>query len=352
MVGSPFAFPVSWDSVGVDTLSVGEALGVIVDPPIRWDGRYIPDVSAMEPFEGYWIYNRTDNPVTLRIPAREAVASGLPSPPAVSSRESGLRLLLRVASGDRQDAFASVGTAPRAARSLDRFDRMKPPSAPERGISLYFTAQGVGEKYYRLGADMRPEPAGAATDWGEVWAFDVMKNFSQEPAGDAVTIFIDSIAGVPPGAKVVLVDRTLGRQVALDGGGEYTFYLGTRDYVASEEDARFRLIVGTESFVQDEASRLMDLPTQAALYQNYPNPFNPSTIIRYDVGEPGQVSLRIYSVTGALVKVLEARPRDRGRYEVGWNGESDRGEQVASGIYLYRLTTPGHTQTRKMVLVR
>ena len=142
------------------------------------------------------------------------------------------------------------------------------------------------------------------------------------------------------------------RQIALDERGEYTFYLGTRNYVATEKELRFWLIVGTESFVQDEASRLIDLPTQAALYQNYPNPSNPSTIIRYDVAGPGQVSLRIYSVTGALVKVLEARQRDRGRYEVGWNGQNDRGERVGSGIYFYRLTAPGYSRTRKIVLVR
>jgi hypothetical protein len=112
------------------------------------------------------------------------------------------------------------------------------------------------------------------------------------------------------------------------------------------------LIVGTDSFIQDEASRLVGLPTRAALYQNYPNPFNPSAIIRYDVAEPGPVSLRVYSVTGALVKVLEERPRDRGRYEVAWNGEDDRGEPVSSGVYFYRLTVPGFSQTRKIVLVR
>ena len=351
MVGSPFVFPVSWDSVRVDTLTMREAVGVSVDPPIRWDGAYHQDVPAMEPFEGYWIYNRTDHAITLHVPPKESMPGARAAPLPEVAQEPGLRLMLRAASGDQQDAVASIGTAPEAARALDRFDRMKPPSAPGQGISLYFVAQGEGERYHRLSADMRPEPTGSG-DWGEVWACDIEKSFSLEAAGDAVTISVDSVIGVPAGVKVALVDRTLDREIDLAEHKEYTFYLGTRSPVATEQETRFRLIVGTESFVTGEALRLLDLPTLAALYQNYPNPFNPSTVIRYDVGEPGLVSLRIYSVTGALIRVLEAGQRDRGRYEVGWNGENDRGERVASGIYFYRLTAPGFSQTRKLVLVR
>ncbi len=64
------------------------------------------------------------------------------------------------------------------------------------------------------------------------------------------------------------------------------------------------------------------------------------------------VNLRIYSVTGALVKVLEARHRDCGRYEAAWNGENERGSKVVSGIYFYRLSTVHMTQTRKIILLR
>lgn len=305
----------------------------------------------MEPFDGYWIYNRTDDPVTLYIPAREAATGISRAPLAVAAQEEDFRVLLHVTSGDREDPFTFIGTSPEAARDLDRLDRMKPPPAPEQGISLYLVRQAAEKRCYRMSADIRANPAGGS-EWGEVWAFDVMKSVSDETAGDAVTITASSIMNLQAEAGIVLVDRSLDRQIDLDEDVEYTFYLGTRDYVATEEEARFRIIVGTESFIQEEAARLFELPGQAALYQNYPNPFNPSTIIRYDIAEPGMVDLRIYSVTGALVKILEARRRDRGRYEVGWNGENDRGEQVSSGIYFYRLTAPGYSQTRKIVLVR
>jgi len=122
--------------------------------------------------------------------------------------------------------------------------------------------------------------------------------------------------------------------------------------VATEEEARFRIIVGTQSFVQEETTRLLELPGHAALNQNYPNPFNPYTIIHYDVAEAGMVNLRIYNVAGALVRDLEARHRERGRYEVGWNGENEHGVRVSSGVYFYQLVMPGFSQTRKMVLLK
>ena len=305
----------------------------------------------MDPFEGYWIYNRTDNPVTLHIPPKEAVTENSPAPPAVTARGDDFRMLLHATSGDREDSFVFVGTSPQAARDLDRFDRMKPPPAPEQGISLYFVTQVSKKRCYRLSADIRSNPA-SGSEWGEVWAFDVMKSVSDEPAGDAVTIAVNSVMNLPADASIAFIDRTLDRQIALDEDVEYTFYLGTRDYVATEEDTRFRIIVGTESFVQEEATRSLELPGQAALYQNYPNPFNPSTIIQYDVAEEGMVQVRVYDVTGALVKVLESRHRERGRYEVGWNGENDRGEHVSSGIYFYKLVTKGFSQTKKMLLLK
>ena len=119
-----------------------------------------------------------------------------------------------------------------------------------------------------------------------------------------------------------------------------------------EESARFRLVVGTESYVREAAATLVELPRQTALYQNYPNPFNPATVIRYEVAQAGRVTIRIYNVRGALVKALYNGEREPGRYDVGWNGENQRGEAVSSGVYFYRMEAPGFVETRKMVLLR
>jgi flagellar hook assembly protein FlgD len=86
----------------------------------------------------------------------------------------------------------------------------------------------------------------------------------------------------------------------------------------------------------------------------YPNPFNPTITIEYGIVEQGHVSLYIYNVAGQLVKKLvdeQQTPGPEG-LSVTWAGESDAGEQVASGVYFCKLVTKNFTQTRKMVLVK
>lgn len=86
--------------------------------------------------------------------------------------------------------------------------------------------------------------------------------------------------------------------------------------------------------------------------QNYPNPFNPSTTIRFVIGEPADVHLGIYDVSGALVRVLADGSFDAGVYERTWNGSDKVGGKAASGVYFCRITAGGLQQTRKMVLLR
>jgi len=83
-----------------------------------------------------------------------------------------------------------------------------------------------------------------------------------------------------------------------------------------------------------------------------PNPFNPSTAIRYEIVESGRASLRIYDVSGALVRTLVDRSHDVGDYQASWDGRDQTGKAVASGVYFYRLETHDYAQTRRMVLLK
>ena len=97
------------------------------------------------------------------------------------------------------------------------------------------------------------------------------------------------------------------------------------------------------------------IPEETTLLANYPNPFNPETWIPYQLSEPAEVTLCIYTVSGYLVRTLALgqvpagvyRSRSRAAY---WNGKNDVGEQVASGIYFYTLTAGDFAATRKMLI--
>ncbi|MEJ2722845.1 MAG: FlgD immunoglobulin-like domain containing protein, partial [bacterium] len=95
------------------------------------------------------------------------------------------------------------------------------------------------------------------------------------------------------------------------------------------------------------------LPEAFALYQNNPNPFNPSTSIRFDVPSAGAVvTLRIWDVSGRLVRTLVDEIVGGGLQERTWDGKDASGNPVGSGIYFYRLTAGNRTLTRKMVLLK
>ena len=90
------------------------------------------------------------------------------------------------------------------------------------------------------------------------------------------------------------------------------------------------------------------LPDTFKLYENYPNPFNPTTHITVDLPREANVHLTVYNVKGQKVKELMNGYKDAGTYEVIFDGSG-----LASGVYIYRLTTNnGYSCSRKMMLIR
>ena len=101
----------------------------------------------------------------------------------------------------------------------------------------------------------------------------------------------------------------------------------------------------------------LSIPERTALLTNYPNPFNPETWIPYQLSEPAEVTLRIYAMSGVLVRTLNLGHQPAGIYyqrsrAAYWNGNNELGEPVASGIYFYTLTTGDFTATRKMLIMK
>ena len=99
------------------------------------------------------------------------------------------------------------------------------------------------------------------------------------------------------------------------------------------------------------------LPERTALLTNYPNPFNPETWIPYQLSESAELTLRIYAVSGTLIRTLNLGHQPAGIYHqrsraAHWNGKNELGESVASGVYFYTLTAGDFTATRKMLIMK
>jgi len=90
-----------------------------------------------------------------------------------------------------------------------------------------------------------------------------------------------------------------------------------------------------------------EVPNEYGLAQNYPNPFNPETTIRFQIPTAGLVDLRVYDILGREVSMLVNQHLDAGMHSVRFNAE-----QLASGMYFYRLNVGGYVATKKLTVLR
>ena len=100
------------------------------------------------------------------------------------------------------------------------------------------------------------------------------------------------------------------------------------------------------------AAALKMLPKVFALKQNYPNPFNPTTVIRYALPEASNVRLEIYNTLGQVVRTLVDGKQEAGAYRTTWDGRNEQGQEMATGVYIYRIVAGKDHATKRMLLIK
>jgi len=103
--------------------------------------------------------------------------------------------------------------------------------------------------------------------------------------------------------------------------------------------------------ITEESDVNIPAPT-GKLSQNYPNPFNPETNISFFLPKAGNANLSVYNVKGQLVRTIANKNLNAGSHTLVWNGKDDNGNNVTSGIYFYRLSHDGQSETMKMMLMK
>lgn len=196
------------------------------------------------------------------------------------------------------------------------------------------------------GLDMLIAYAGSCSG---VNGFDVL-----EPYGPAQAAMV--YAGDLSNAAIVtqITGNSVGSvaQVMLSG---FSFH-NIRDYQPGPVPAR---VSHLEAMLEWLGSDLEDpvgvadfvLPSNG-LSQNYPNPFNPTTTINYSIKERAHVTLKIYNVSGQLMKTLVNEEKAPGLFTIQWNGKNNAGDPVASGVYFCRMVTKDFSQTRKIIVLK
>jgi len=105
-------------------------------------------------------------------------------------------------------------------------------------------------------------------------------------------------------------------------------------------------ILGVEN-TDNNSSSQSELPTEYSLSQNFPNPFNPVTTISYQIPTDGIVNLKVYDILGKEVATLVSEMKRAGSYQVVFNGNN-----LASGIYFYKIQSGNFNQVKRMMLIK
>jgi hypothetical protein len=130
-------------------------------------------------------------------------------------------------------------------------------------------------------------------------------------------------------------------------------FLGYNDTQFGDNYGYYVAFIFNKDFVSTRLNEKSEVNiTDFSLHQNFPNPFNPSTIIRYNIPNSGNLEIKIFDITGSLVKTLFNSFQRAGLDEIEWNGKNEKGELVSSGTYIYQIKLNENILTKKMMLLK
>jgi len=323
-IANPFAFNVAWDSIANTQL---------LNNPVYWDGdNYDYTKTTLQPWEGYFIYNDTNN-VTISVPP---IQSGIQlTKPTIfndiNSQEFIVQIIVTGKEDNQSDGQNFVGMLH---SSLDGFD-----------VSDYPQAPAIIEKLELSITDKNKYFAGnfkSISNEGAYWELQL----SNIGKNKNVQIEVNNISDLPDNFETWLLDLDKYKPLPIKND------LADVKITNTNNKRNLRLIIGTEEYAKQVSDGIPLQPVSFALFQNYPNPFNPNTIIKYQLAERIKVRLEIFNILGQKIKTLVQTVQNTGLHQVVWDGKNDNGKQVSSSVFIYRIKADSFNKTRKMILIR
>jgi hypothetical protein len=241
------------------------------------------------------------------------------------------------------------------------------------GYAWYRVAGGRQDymTYFKHGREVTIElsntkllpPANLPAHWN--YNYKSMLNYMQQAMYGVTGTVKDSVTLLPLKAMVftnshdidsaeVYSDSTFGKyyRVILQGTYSITYsspghYSKTVNNIYVKNDSTTTVNVLLRPFPVSVSNNGTEIPSQYSLGQNYPNPFNPSTTINVSIPSESEVTLKIYDISGRETACLIDGKMKAGNYKYNFNASS-----LSSGIYFYKLSSNGFSDTKKMILVK
>jgi len=317
LITNPFEAPIEWNRI--------QALNSVSEPIWGFEGNY-NQFQFFDPYRGYYFFNNTGLSELL-VPYRNI----LPKP--IFGPMYYWQISIEIKVGHFRDSGTKISIAENASVELDELDFHKPRAFGDLP-SVYFSKPEWDIDYYTFASDVRPPFSEI-----EKWEFSV----SASQGENAELVFHD-ISEVPENLEIVLLDRANSKYVNLRKDNSYHF----KPII---KITNFELLVGDKEYIDLEISEI--IPLEFSLGKNFPNPFNPSTIIPVTLPNDSELKLVVYDVLGQEISTIFNGPKEAGKHYFKWIGTNYANQQVAAGIYLYKLIVKNEKVfVGKMVLVK
>ncbi|MEJ2627508.1 MAG: InlB B-repeat-containing protein, partial [bacterium] len=124
-------------------------------------------------------------------------------------------------------------------------------------------------------------------------------------------------------------------------------------YITVDQFCYFNLVKEkTQTAIDDQVINESNNPDDFYRLENYPNPFNPETHIQFSIQNAGYVILSVYNMKGNLIRILVDEPKQKGEYDIIWDGMDHNNHQVSTGIYVVRMKVGNQILIRKVTLLK
>ncbi|MDC0235013.1 hypothetical protein OAK09_01580 [Candidatus Marinimicrobia bacterium] len=295
------------------------------------------ETTTMQPGSGYWIYSSGSGETIQINPMPDGF--NFSSKQLASKATMGWKAIIEVAVGLQRDKVTAFGLHPEASNGYDQRDFHEPPVIGEY-VTAYFEHPEAGS----LNEDIRLEGEDLYT-----WPLSIQTN-----QRGIAEISIPDIYEIPSYLEVKLYDPV--SRIVYNMRDEASIRITSQ---GSENPYYLELLVGSSRQIEDQLDAMGVVPSMFELAQNTPNPFNPVTNIRVSLIEDANITLKVYNLLGEEMNAMAInRAMSKGNHRFVWAGKDDHGNQLPSGVYLYRLEVisqngaPLYQDTRKMVLMK
>ncbi len=255
-----------------------------------------------------------------------------------------------------QDKAARIylGAHPEASDEYDSLDLLALPDAPFVLSTPLRLSVPNNDWESSPGNYVRDTKALATNTWSWNAILDLSNWDMANDSDGSIYLNADEFMNIPPEYQISLINTLTGESV--DPRTEY-LSIRLRDLIAESpasdsrvSRSRFNRQIPLQIAVTGLGTQQQGSRAGIISAVNYPNPFNPQTVISYNLGSANSVSLDIYNIKGQKVKNLVNSTQEAGLHSVIWNGTDSSGNNVASGIYFYRLQAGKHSITKKVLL--